>query len=371
MLGLDRYVCKFAGPLSKGFMPSILEQYRISDFIDWRKQKRLNLNPDFQRGSVWSPAARTFLIDTILRQLPIPKVYLRTKIDVATKMTVRDVVDGQQRMRAILDFANDVFPLNKRAGEFVGLKYSTMSEEQQEIFLSYPIAVDQLVNASDTDVLEVFARLNSYTVVLNAAEKRHAKYQGDFKFAVRNAAQRWGKLWEVYNILTVKDRVRMLDDSLMAEMFGVLLDGISDGGQTKIDALYKKYDSGFDVGIIKRLDSTLQFFEKHLADGLADTPLLRPPHFLMLFSALAAILVGIPSNAQIPIITQLKARELKNGLDRAREQLLQLGSIIGSDSEPPKRFLQFLKASRSTTHRISSREIRFPVFVQALTPKAA
>src|ERR1017187_2536928 len=120
-------------------MPSILEQYRISDFVEWHKQKRLDLNPDFQRGSVWSPAARTFLIDTILRQLPVPKVYLRTKIDVVTKHAIREVVDGQQRMRAILDFANDGFALSKRAGEFFGLKYSTMTVEQQEHFLSYPI----------------------------------------------------------------------------------------------------------------------------------------------------------------------------------------------------------------------------------------
>ena len=173
MLGHSGYECY----LSKELMPSILEQFRISDFIEWRKQKQVDLNPNFQRGSVWSPAARTFLIDTILRQLPIPKVYLRTKINVTTKITVREVVDGQQRMRAILDFADDGFTLSKRAGEFVGLKYSTMSPEQQEIFLSYAIAVDQLVNASDTDVLEVFARLNSYTVTLNPPEKRHAKYQ--------------------------------------------------------------------------------------------------------------------------------------------------------------------------------------------------
>ena len=101
MLGNSNY---FYEPyLSKDLMPSILEQYRISDFVEWHKEKRLNLNPDFQRGSVWSPGARTFLIDTILRQLPVPKVYLRTNIDVATKKTVREVVDGQQRMRAILD----------------------------------------------------------------------------------------------------------------------------------------------------------------------------------------------------------------------------------------------------------------------------
>lgn len=349
-------------------MPSLLEQYRVSDFLEWHKQKRLNLNPDFQRGSVWSPAARTFLIDTILRQLPIPKIYLRTSIDVASKKAVREVVDGQQRMRAILEFANDAFPLSKRAAEFRGLKYSTLTVQQQELFLSYPIAVDQLVNASDTDVLEVFARLNSYTVTLNPPEKRHARWQGDFKWAVRSASRKWGVLWEKYKILTVKERVRMLDDSLTAEMFGVLLDGVSDGGQGKIDALYKKYDPGFDTDIINKLDVVLAFFVDYLAEGLAGSPLLSATHFLMLFSALAALLVGIPANAHASAVSQVKAKALEDNLDRAREKLQQLGSIIDSEEEPTKKYLRFWKASRATTQRIASREIRFPVFVAALTP---
>ena len=355
--------------LSEEPMPSILEQYRISDFVEWRKQKRLNLNPDFQRGSVWSPAARTFLIDTILRQLPVPKVYLRTRIDVTTKHTIREVVDGQQRMRAILDFADDGFVLSKRAGEFCGLKYSTMSVQQQERFLSYPIAVDQLVNATDTDVLEVFARLNSYTVTLNPPEKRHARFQGDFKWAVRAEAQKWKVLWETYEILTVRERVRMLDDSLTAEMFGVLLEGVSDGGQGKIDALYKNYDPGFDADTMTKLDTVLKFFVDHIAEGLIGSPLLRPTHFLMLFSALAALLVGIPGNTQVPKVERLSAKAITDNLEHAREKLQQLGSIIDSDAEPSRKYLNFWKASRATTQRIASREVRFPFFVRALSPK--
>ena len=190
-------------------MPSLLEQYRIADFLDWHKEKRLELNPNFQRGSVWTPAARSYLIDSILRKLPIPKVYLRTKIDVATKKTVREVVDGQQRLRAIIEFADDKFALTKRAAEFVGAKYTTLSPDLQESFLGYPIAVDQLLNSSDTDVLEVFSRLNSYSVALNPAEKRHAKFQGDLKWQIRKASTDWAGLWETFSILTTRDRVRM------------------------------------------------------------------------------------------------------------------------------------------------------------------
>ena len=160
---------------------STLEHYRVADFLEWYAKKLLILNPEFQRRSVWTVSAKILLIDTILRQYPIPKVYIRTKIDVRTKTAIGEVVDGQQRLRTIIEFTEDKFSLSKRAKEYSGLRYSSMPTELQESFLSYGIAVDQLVNASDTEVLEGFARLNSYNVTLNAAELRHARFSGDFK----------------------------------------------------------------------------------------------------------------------------------------------------------------------------------------------
>lgn len=80
-------------------MPSIPQTYTVSDFIEWQAKKQLVLAPEFQRGSVWSPSAKVFLIDTILNDLPIPQVYFRTKLNPQTQTTLREVVDGQQRLR--------------------------------------------------------------------------------------------------------------------------------------------------------------------------------------------------------------------------------------------------------------------------------
>jgi len=357
----------FAHAPSKDFMPSLLEQYRIADFLDWNREKRLELNPDFQRGSVWSPQARTFLIDTILRKLPIPKVYLRTRIDVLTKKSIREVVDGQQRLRAIIEFSEDKFNLTKRAAEFAGKSYADLTEEEKETFLSYPIAVDQLVNASTDDVLEVFARLNSYTVVLNPPEKRHAKFPGEFKWSIRNASRKWAGLWEKYKVLTVRERVRMLDDSLTAEMLGVLLDGVKDGGQRNLDKLYRKYDTTFDASSLKSLDETLDYFVASLAGSLVESPLMRPPHFLMLFAALASILVGIPQGGLSAEQTEHPKRVGKN-INHVKDNLLYLGAIIDADYPPSEQaYVEFWRASRSSTQTISSRKSRFTFYIGALT----
>jgi hypothetical protein len=347
-------------------MPSILEQYRISDFLDWQREKRLEINQDFQRGSVWKPAARTFLIDTILRQLPVPKVYLRTKIDVVTKKSIREIVDGQQRLKAILDFADDRFALSKRANEFAGMRYSDLNEGQKTTFLSYPIAVDQLVNATTDDVLEVFSRLNSYTVSLNGPEKRHAKYQGEFKFAIRAASRRWASFWSDYKVLSTRERVRMLDDSLTAEMVGVLLEGVKDGGQAKIDALYKRHDASFNLVSITNFDNTLKYLSENLASMLVDTPLLSPPHLLMLFSALASLRVQIPPGELQPDDISGLPTSMFADLDKVREGLLFLAAVIDSEVEPAAPMAEFWRASKASTQRIASRRVRFPVYVRVL-----
>jgi len=350
---------------SRTWMPSILEQYRIADFLDWKREKRLELSPDFQRGDVWSPAAKTFLIDTVLRQLPIPKVYLRTTVDLTTKRSIREVVDGQQRLRAVLDFAEDKFALSKRAAEFAGKKYSTLTEEQQESFLSYPIAVDQLLNASNDDVLEVFARLNSYTVTLNAPEKRHGKWQGELKWSIRASSRHWSEFWKEFNILSVKERVRMMDDSLTAEMFGVLLEGVKDGGQPKLDALYKKYDSAFDAQTVTNFNSVMETIKKDYAPFLIGSSILTPAPLLMLFAAVAYSQVHIPTGDIKP--EDMPPRlPLNKDLDQVRENLLVLASVTSGDTEPAEPYAAFWKA-RAFAHKIASRRVRFPEFVKAIT----
>jgi uncharacterized protein with ParB-like and HNH nuclease domain len=85
--------------------------YSVNDFVEWDSQKQLVLNPAFQRRAVWSEKAKSYLIDTILRGKPIPKVFIRQKLNVTTKTSIREVVDGQQRLRTILSYLRDGFAL--------------------------------------------------------------------------------------------------------------------------------------------------------------------------------------------------------------------------------------------------------------------
>jgi hypothetical protein len=108
---LDRYWDDWQSAAEPRIEPSVLDtqtlrtQYRISDFVTWQRDGSLKLNPNFQRRPVWSKKAKSFLIDTIVRGLPVPIIFLRDlRADLKTFQPKRDVVDGQQRIRTILSF---------------------------------------------------------------------------------------------------------------------------------------------------------------------------------------------------------------------------------------------------------------------------
>jgi hypothetical protein len=345
---------------------SVLEQYRIADFLNWHAQGVLTLNPHFQRRAVWSRAAKVFLIDTILRRFPIPKVFMRTNVNIETHATYREVVDGQQRLRTIIEFAANEWPLTARAGEFNALTYAELPDELKERFLTYPVAVEQLVNASDDDVLAMFARLNTYNVALSPAELRHAKYQGEFKWAVHEAAQRWRTLWEDYGIVSVRQRLRMQEDALMAEMYGIVLEGIQDGGRKTLNALYAKYDEGFPqlAEATKRVDDAAGFVDRTFKSTIVGTPLAKPPSFLLLFAAVVHALHGIPRGV---LGDELPSRdpEALADFDQAKANLARLAAALAAGGHDG-RLGAFVQATRENTRAAANRALRFPVFWRAL-----
>src|SRR3989449_3547718 len=81
--------------------------YSVSDFEEWHEKGELVLAPKFQRRDVWSDKARSYLIDTIVRGKPIPKIYMRQDVNPKTRRTKREIVDGQQRLRSVLSFIKE------------------------------------------------------------------------------------------------------------------------------------------------------------------------------------------------------------------------------------------------------------------------
>lgn len=144
----------------------------ISDLNQWLEEGTLIINNKYQRaGGLWPKNARSFFIDTILNGFTFPKITIRQTIDLRTRKSVREVVDGQQRLSTIRDFINDDITLSTVSKKYRGYNFSDLDEETQEAFLAYEVSVDTVVTGTTEEVLEIFRRMNSYTLPLNAPEK--------------------------------------------------------------------------------------------------------------------------------------------------------------------------------------------------------
>jgi len=138
-------------------------------------RERINTTPDFQRPLVWSTSQKQLLVDTILRGYDVPKLYWRR---MGTKPDKYDVVDGQQRLRALWDFFDGTFKLAKNAdpidGEAIaGCAYKDLPDELRTRFQGYALDIVVLEDTDEDEVREMFLRLQNGTS-LKAQEKRNA-----------------------------------------------------------------------------------------------------------------------------------------------------------------------------------------------------
>ncbi len=345
-----------------------LLQAQIADFIQWHRKKELELNPTFQRRALWTADARSYLIDTILLGFSIPKIYVRTKIDVKTQTSIREVVDGQQRLGAILDFAADNLVLNSRSRQFQGMRYQDLDPTLQEAFLGYGVSVEHLVNASDTDVLQTFARLNTYTYRLNPAELRNAAYDTDLKWLVFWTAEELRWFLRKYDIVSVQTMVRMEDDVFFAELLNILMNGIVDGGATALDRLYKNNQGELPESDDYRriITEAISWMDGTIGPLLSGGPLGRSYQVHMLFAAYVHQTHGLKPG-RLPEIAEMPE---PRGLGRSEEVVQRISTlaeaVANEELEGPYR--SFVEASTATT-RFRSRTARFLAFNDALASR--
>lgn len=295
--------------------------YSINDFIQWNETDQLVLSPKFQRKEVWSEKAKSYLIDTIIRGKPIPKVFIRQILNAMSRKTVREVVDGQQRLRAILAYMNDGFVIskthNKKFGGLYFSELSTVDPDIQNELLNYEISVDLLTNISDGDVLDIFARLNSYAVPLNEQEKIHARHFSLFKLMVEDTAHDLHDFWVDNKIISNSKILRMEDVALCSELYIGMLDGI----QTKksVSKYYEKYEKD-DISEVDFQDLKAQFINvidlisEMFSDNLKNSNFKRIHVFYSLFLTIYHLMYGLKDIDSPPRIDLTKINRIENNL---------------------------------------------------------
>lgn len=325
--------------------------YSINDFVEWDKAGQLELNPRFQRRPVWTDKAKSYLLDTILRGKPIPKIFIRQRINVSTKTSTRDVVDGQQRLRTILSFIKDGFVVSRRHNpEYGGNRFSQLPENVQAHVLAYEVSVDLLINLPDSEVLDIFSRLNSYAVLLNEQEKLNADHFGPFKVLSDKIGHKYYDYWISQGILTSKQVVRMLEVNLVADILIAMLAGIK--SKKQIRKYYGIFEKDFQADpddLELKFDTVVAKIGEIYPEGLTDTEFRRPHVYYSLFTAVAHCLFGLPNlGAPRKALDAGAVHTIRNGLDRV--EVLFEEEDIGSLKKEEQQFLQDCR--RATTDEV-------------------
>lgn len=337
--------------------------YTPIDFRQWHEAGGLELSPKFQRRNVWTNAARSYLIDTLLLGLPVPPIYIRVVQNSDRTRTIREVVDGQQRISAILDYVDGKFPLAKNIEtDASGKRFSQLPIDQQDRILQYPFICEVFHGITDAEVLSIFARLNTHSVKLNAQELRNGRWFGHFKRLSYSLAHEHLEFWKSGHIFTDAKIARMAEVELTSELLILGLGGIQDKKKS-VDDYYEEFDEEFPKRgeAQKRFRSVIDHIVESCHDILPTSEFRRPPLFYSLYGCVFHRLYGIPSLG----LSRGRNKASKDDIDRLGSAVRHLSEILssarGDEAETPKAYVPFVAACLRQTDNVRPRTTRLKV----------
>lgn len=181
----------------------------------------LSERPSFQRRYVWTNILASRLIESILLNVPIPPCYLSQN-----EAFELDVIDGQQRLYSIYRFLENQLSLTglEVLKEINGLRYHQLPSKLQRQLKTHTLRLVAVTNESHAEIkFDVFQRLNTNTVPLNAQELRNCMFRGALNELLKDAAG-----YQPWLAILGKSKVdkRMRDEELILRFFAFYIHGV-------------------------------------------------------------------------------------------------------------------------------------------------
>ena len=273
--------------------------FKVSDFLSWNRGRSLILSPAFQRRPVWPKGAKSFLIDTIVRGIPMPIIFLRQRTDPKTLEPQREVVDGQQRLRTVISFVEpnalsgfdatkDSFTVDAvHNDDIAGKPFKNLPPDVRQRILDYDFSVQVLpADTDDRQVLQIFGRMNSTGFKLNDQELRNAEFFGAFKEAMYQLAYEQLHRWRSWHVFSETDIARMLEVEETSDLTITMKSGLHGKSQAKLYDFYRQYDAKFsergEVG--RRFQAVMDEIDDKLGADMKELQFRRKPLFHTLFT---------------------------------------------------------------------------------------
>ena len=163
---------------------------KVRELITAVRDESLEIKPPFQRRLVWKNRDKCKFIQTVLDGYPFPEIYVATgELDPATAEGTQLLVDGQQRISTLYQYFNGSNDL--KLGSYIP-RYADLPNEIQNRFLQYDVVVRDLGTLSESEIRDVFQRINSTGYSLNAMEINNSRFDGEFKATAEK--NRWGQV---------------------------------------------------------------------------------------------------------------------------------------------------------------------------------
>lgn len=218
----------------------------------YKRRDRYDI-PDWQREEVWDTKKKQKLIDSILRGWRLPKFYL-----LKTAEDEYDVVDGQQRLSAILEFFGNDLPLSDdSAKEFGAIYYKDLPSRTSDLFDDFEIDYDEIVTATDQELKEFFQRLQE-GLPLTSSEKLNSIHSKLRDFCKEISATDFFR-----NKVTVAD-TRYSYFDIVSKVVTIEIEGITSG--IRFDDVSKVFKSNADFSnhssFGQRVITTFNYLDK-------------------------------------------------------------------------------------------------------------
>lgn len=244
----------------------------ISWLYDLFDRKRIDLDPPYQRKSVWTQKFKDYFIDTILLNYPAPAIFLYEEIGADGRSTYH-VVDGKQRLTTIFEFIADYFPVSEQSKvvEHRGLYFSALPEQVKRLFWSYQFSIEYLPTSNDGLISDIFDRINRNVAKLSPQELRHARLDGVFITETERLAELMADtLGKNFPRLAEQSRKQMKDVEMLASLCLLLELGAQSFSQSDLDKAFLDRDEVWDAkdDVARRLIAVFEYTKQLITDPL-------------------------------------------------------------------------------------------------------
>lgn len=346
----------------------------VNELVLLYRNGQINLQPGFQRQSVWSLKDRRRLIQSATSRYPVPNIFLYRRS--SRGKTIYDVIDGKQRLETIFmfmgvkKFKKEQFDVQLDLGGGLDWWYwsdiKTYAQETRHTFEIYPIQTIE-VSGDLSEIVDLFVRINSTGKRLTSGERRHAEfYESPFLIKAEQLVHKYRKFLLDQRILSAGQLDRMKGTELFSEMLMSIHKGGPINKKVALDrAIGNESINGNTLAKLSReFVYTLNLIKKMF-------PNLKATRFKNTAELYSLFMIIWEMNNDGLILNDTKRnriafeilKRLSNGVDELRDMYRQAKSV-----KPRPPYSDYLLTVQGDTDSLATRERRTKILKNLLLP---